>query len=273
MSELDPGGLDEALKRLGPRPSFAAFCAAAEPAFAALARSRTFVPHLERELATLARQPVAVAGVDRKPNELWVRPHGRMMLFRATSKQEGHPPTIVGHGCHRLRWIVSGHLIARRYRHAEARDPNVLDRSARLELVEERELLPGDLIRIEAWRQVVEFTAGEGVVLGLDSAPSYSTRWAYHRETLQPIAAIVADQTLAKIAFALQMLGEIGTVEDAAGLEVLLTNHSHSVRWAALRTAVQLGHPDARALVERAVSDPHPHVRNAAHAALQRSAS
>lgn len=62
--------------------------------------------------------------------------------------------------------------------------------------------------------------------------------------------------------------GEIGTAEHTHGLEVLMRSHVHSGRWSAVRTAVKLGHSESRSLVECALGDPHPHIRNAAVKAL-----
>lgn len=268
MADLDPGPLDTALYELGPTPSFSRFCETAEPLFEAFVAGRSFIPWMERSLEELARMPTAKAGVDGKPYHLWATMHGRLALVRVRSKQEGNPKTLTGHVFHRLMKVVSGRLRASRWRHLERVDPTVLDRHARLTLVEDVWLAPGTLIRLEAGQDVIEFSKGQGVVAGLDSAPIHTTRWAYDRTSLAPVAVVVADARIGRIEHALQMLREIGNADDALGLEPLMRNHVHSVRWSAVRTAVQLGHPDGRLLVERALEDPHPHVRNAAAKAL-----
>jgi hypothetical protein len=164
--------------------------------------------------------------------------------------------------------LVTGTLRASRWRHPVRVDPSVMDRRARLTLVADGRLEPGALISLESGQDVIEFTGGRGVVVGLDSASIHNTRWAYDRSSLTPTAVVVADATVGRIEHALQMLGEIGTAEHAHGLGVLMRNHVHSVRWSAVRTAVKLGHPESRLLVERAREDPHPHIRNAAAKAL-----
>jgi hypothetical protein len=162
---------------------------------------------------------------------------------------------------------VSGSIAIKRYKHAVASDPSVLDRECELTGCSTVALMTGEFQCLAAWSDVSELD-GDGVVLTLQSALCHTTRWAYSRETLKPVALVAAERSLGRIEDALQMLSRVGTTEHASICEVFLRHQSHSVRWEAVRAASVLGHPDLRRLIEQAAQDPHPDVRGAAVAAL-----
>jgi hypothetical protein len=268
VSTLQTDALDRALLTLGRAPSFTRFCETAEPLFDEFVAGRSYVPWLGEALDDLARNASAKAGVGGKPYHLWATMHGRIAIVTVQSKHAGNPNTLTGHAYHRLMKVIAGDVRVTRWRHPQRVDPGVLDRRARLEIAADEWCSAGATLRVEAGQDVVEFREGHGVVVGLDSAPIHHTRWAYDRASLAPIAVVVADATIGRIEHALQMLGEIGSSEDAAALDGLMKNHVHSVRWSALRVALKLGRSDGQSLLERALEDPHPHIRNAAASAL-----
>ena len=96
----------------------------------------------------------------------------------------------------------------------------------------------------------------------------HTTRWAYSREALRPVALVSADRQLGRIEDALSMLREIGSDADAHVCEVLAEYPAHAVRWEAIRTAFALNCPEWRNLAQKATRDVHPDVRAAATAAL-----
>ena len=251
---------------LSPSDTRSTFRKALEKPFAQLLQSELIQQRLQRALERLAADPMAL------PRVPVTRRLGATLCPEApcvgvSLVQPATARTITGTPRHRFVGCLAGRVEVTRYVPESDRDPAVLDRDCGLRSAGVRVLDRGEFDCFEAWRDVTEFD-GRGVLLQLHSPLCHTTRWAYDRRSLKPVALVAAERSLGRIDDALQMLRRIGTAGHAVACEKLLDHESHVVRWEAVRVACALGHKESRRLVENATRDSHPHVREAATRAM-----
>jgi hypothetical protein len=158
------------------------------------------------------------------------------------------------------------------YGHASPHPPDVFDRSVVLSSLGERELGPGDILELRAWRDIVDPlpSTSPTYLIELSSSPVDRVRWTYERATLRPHTPTPANRSSNLIEFAVWTLLQLGHPDTLAALRRVAEHPSHHVRWTALRAAVEVDPAAATALLEAAQDDPHPHVRSAAQRGLER---
>jgi hypothetical protein len=155
-----------------------------------------------------------------------------------------------------------------------APEPNDdLRRDARLCAHKPTTYRPGDLLRIRAARDVIEFRPLPGrnaVVLAFSSAPVYDYRWVYEHDSLLPIRLFPGEVGLTRIEYALQVTAHMGDRESLPTLRALASHSAHFIRWTAIRCAAQVDLKTGLELLEHARTDSHPQVRAAAETTLRR---
>jgi len=242
--------------------TFERFCRSVRPHFESLLRSglveRLMLRDLDRLAGGSARESVRDLLFDDDAGylDLFPGPHQAARVLE-------------GSGGHRLIGLMGGSVTARTYRHPADHDPNVLESTCVPQEVNEVLLTRGDVIDAEAWRDVVDIR-GDGLLLVLRSSVVHPTRWAYDRHTLRPVGLMPATRALGRLVEGLELLSHIGESADGPICDQLAKHPAHAVRWQAIRTAFALECPGARALIENAVRDVHPEVREAATLALER---
>lgn len=136
-----------------------------------------------------------------------------------------------------------------------------------------RHLSSGEVLGLRAGYDIFRFH-------GTNTAPivllTFSTdfvlrlRWEYDPDTLCPTRIIAADPMSSRLEFACKMLAQFGSQTSVAPLKHLAQQHpDHFVRWTALKNLLDLNFEEGLVLLQQAVNDPHPHVRNAAHRSLE----
>lgn len=252
-----------ALEQLGERPSFSDFKETMAPLFLELLTSPTleaFILDALERLASLSEDKALPSYV------LLSSKCGRSGLSVVNESLE---PDIMGSTRHELYGVIAGSATFERYRLSKCADVSVLDSDARLVADPPMTLTPKcQYVSAEAWVDVLDIH-GEGILLRLESAPIYPVCWFYERRTKSAKGLISARALDSKIQESLKILSQIGSKRDADICIELSRHSSHWVRWEAIRTVNALGHEMAADLLQQALNDPHPEVREAARAAFE----
>jgi hypothetical protein len=160
----------------------------------------------------------------------------------------------------------------RRFFQARPFPVDVLDRSRRLEDRGIQTVLAGQVATISAGHDVIDISAAAGptVMLWLQARETARLFWRYDSATLMPQALVSDVGDVGRLEFAAAVLARMGDVRNAPALQKLYWHPDHVVRWAAVRALMKLDRAAGLELLEAALSDPHPHVRQAARTGLDR---
>jgi HEAT repeats len=255
----DTAPVDTLRRALAQSPSFDAFGRLRDH-FSRLLRSGLVENALRQDLERLAGQRSEEAM--------------RTLLFEDAAGQlhlsvcyTDEPVTIDGSASHQFVGVVAGQARVKCYAHAQRLDPSVFDPECRLERRPDVVLAAGDVLLTEAWTDVIE-PYGSGLLLWLRSAAIHHVQWIYDRQGM-PLALMPASRALARIQASLELLGHVGDADDASLCFRLAAHGAHAIRWQAIRTACQLHHPDSVTLLQRALHDSHPEIRDAASQTLR----
>jgi HEAT repeats len=142
-----------------------------------------------------------------------------------------------------------------------------------LKLVESGILNPGDVLMRNGLCEVVDYEPIEAAVtfVRLFSANTGSVQWAFERETLRPWGATAADPRSSHLVSITNLAGQLGQTDVIETLASLAVRHDdHFVRWSAVKNLCLVDRSAGLAAVEKAITDPHPHVRTAAVRTLDR---
>lgn len=170
---------------------------------------------------------------------------------------------------HFIGVIGPGSLENRRFWQPSPLPSDILDRTKRLKDRGIEHLHPGDIALKRAGHDIT-LTGGRTepvIVLGFNLQDVLPIRWRYDAETLCPDRAIAADLSASRLEFAAMILSRIGDKSSIRPLERLYDHPSHAVRWAALRRLIQVDIQAGLRLLDRAIHDPHPDVRESARRA------
>ncbi|HEY2516256.1 MAG TPA: HEAT repeat domain-containing protein [Polyangiaceae bacterium] len=134
------------------------------------------------------------------------------------------------------------------------------------------ELRPGEIRRCAAGRDVIHSWLGPkaSVWLVFTEAKDIQTSWLYDYATLSPVRQHAPTTGTPRLEYAARLLSELGYKPGVEAIAGLYEHPDHYIRWGALRQLARLDQERALSLLQRAKDDPHPHVRNAAQAALRR---
>lgn len=127
----------------------------------------------------------------------------------------------------------------------------------------------GEILPIEPGRAVVDFKS-VGTVARLETPATEPIDWLFSRETGQAVQGSDAGIITSQLRMAANLLGRLARPTSVVALENLCVHAHHSVRWSAVRNLAMLDGGAARRQLEMMVDDPHPHVRNAARATMER---
>jgi hypothetical protein len=165
-----------------------------------------------------------------------------------------------------------GELEVQRFFQPEPFPTNVIDRRRRLEDRGVHRLRPGQSITVRAGYDVLSNSApgGPTVVLVLETEESTPGFWRYDPSTLLPVAVVRAPGDGARLEFAASVMARLGDGRCTPALRKLFVHADHVVRWAAVRAAMQLDRAVGKELLAATLHDAHPHLRQAAGAALDR---
>lgn len=95
-------------------------------------------------------------------------------------------------------------------------------------------------------------------------------KWMFDRITLKALRATDADVIDMQLRAASDVLGSLRDPSSLEVLEWLSTHRHHAVRWSAIQNVARIKAGSAQPLLERALEDPHPLVRDAAARTLRK---
>lgn len=133
-------------------------------------------------------------------------------------------------------------------------------------------LRPGDVRKCAAGRDILHSWLGRepsGWLVLVDTT-EVQTSWLYDYATLAPVRQHAATTGTPRLEYAARLLSELRYAPAVDAIAGLVEHPDHYIRWGALRQLARLDQGRALTLLQSAKDDPHPHVRNAARAALAR---
>lgn len=254
---------------LGDEPDSAAAFHARADRFAALLASSLLRDLIGDELAALLASPTRT--IQDSFHGVWIVASDRRFELALVATSE---PTEILHGSPRHRLIgvgLPGSVELELFAHSQPHPGDVFDRSLTLAAVGTRSLRAGEVLAQRAWFDVVEPTArAPGHLLIFASAPVDRLRWTYERATLRPLRPTPTDLAIHHLEYAIGTLLHLGDPDAVEVLAGLTSCPAHHVRWSAIRAVTELDPARGRELLAAALTDPHPHVRQAARGGLAR---
>jgi hypothetical protein len=151
--------------------------------------------------------------------------------------------------------------------HQPASIPNDhFDPARRLQKFGQLSIGPNDHIKFRSGQDLFRIIRNEGPLIALILRSSQVLRfcWEYDAETLQPVEIMAGDLMASRMQFAAEALGHLGNDESLAILRDLLEHEDHFLRWQAVQSAFGIDYSIAIELLQKCISDAHPHVRRAA---------
>lgn len=228
---------------------------------------------IDEELALLVREPTHAPS--RATAFAWTVCVGTactLRLLRLPGDAADNGVHLLGSSGHRLLALAVPQHRAQLalYRHDQG-DALTFDTANRLSDPEFLAVDNGDVVALEAWRDVAEWLpqAEPRVAAVLLSPAIHAQHWVYRRETLCPIELVSTTFDANRLQYALELLAEIGDASHAPAVAAVYTHAAHHVRWAAVKAVLDLDRDRGLALLREAVDDLHPHVARAAARGLQ----
>ncbi len=145
-------------------------------------------------------------------------------------------------------------------------DTDVFDAAAFL-TKPEREVFPkGEICVIDSRREIADIVSGSASerptnAVWLIGPMRRSIQWLFSRHTLKSLQAVASDPAHADTVSLIRALVALRSASAVPTLCALTSHASHLVRAEALQALAALDPEGARASLQRAISDEHPHVR------------
>jgi hypothetical protein len=184
--------------------------------------------------------------------------------------REQEEKEISTYSCHAAFVVLGPHALTVRQYRLTPPIADVFIPSAHLEDLGTATLSVGAVARIRAGEAAIRLLHARGattvaVVRSHDVCPIRSVA---NVATGLASYAMAASVHSSRLELACRMVAEIGEAADVPRLEGLLAHPHHFVRWAAIRAIGQLDGVRGHALLQRALDDAHPDVRETARLAL-----
>jgi hypothetical protein len=222
---------------------------------------------MNAELSMILKEPL-------QPSPTW-RP-ARVMPFEEKLWQfeYGLMPTktdfIHSHVGHAMIAVIGPEpLVVDRYRPSHDIDNDVFDPQVTLLLPKRKVYVPGSVCVVDARKGLFDFLVESPTfVMILSGRVRRAIQWVFSRHTLQAVHAVPSNSNDAHIAEMIGALTAMGSATSIATLYTLTTHSSHFIRWSALQALARLNPEAAKASLQRATKDAHPHVRSASEKAI-----
>ena len=160
-------------------------------------------------------------------------------------------------------------LVVDRYQPSHDVDNDVFDPHVTLLLPKREVYIPGTVCIVDTSKGVFDFLVeSQTFVMILSGRVRRAIRWVFSRHTLQAVHAIPSSDNDAHIAAMISALAAMRSTTSIATLYGLTTHPSHFIRWSALQALTRLNPEAAKASLQRATKDKHPHVRTASEKAI-----
>lgn len=157
------------------------------------------------------------------------------------------------------------------YRVPDSCSREVFDETQEPLFVESRIRHPGELLRVTAGIDVIDWTIDHPVVLlRFISAPSEPLQWTYRKAPVRPWFVASVDPGATQISALCDYLSAIRYANATTPMLGLLEHRNHQVRWEATQALWRIDREAGLQALQRCTNDTHPHVRSAAHRTQQR---
>ncbi|GAA0318401.1 hypothetical protein GCM10009087_31040 [Sphingomonas oligophenolica] len=146
-----------------------------------------------------------------------------------------------------------------------------LDTTKELKLLESGVMRIGEIVSKNGRAHSLDIYPSEATcayTVRVNTIPYASFEWAFSRQTLRPIkmsSLRAADSNLTTI---FDLLSAVGSPQSVEWLAPYAEHKLHFIRWHAVNAVGTIDSKIGLELAERAVADPHPHVRAAARSTL-----
>lgn len=156
-----------------------------------------------------------------------------------------------------------------RYHPSHDIDNDVFDPHVALLQPKREVYVPGSICAVDARKGLFDFVVESPTfVMILSGRQRRAIQWIFSRHTLQAVQSVPSNGTDAHIAAMIAALTAMGNASSTSTLHALTTHSSHFVRWSALQALSRLNPEAAKASLQRATKDNHPHVRSASKKAI-----
>ena len=184
----------------------------------------------------------------------------------------GNRPEVVGFGSDMMFYNLGpGALEIEIYEFPDNQPLDVFDKSVKVTLKKSFVQNKGDIVKLRAGKDIIKILNVNEIAfqLYLVSSEIQDLVWHYDEKTLMPLYATAGKSQASRIQCMLMMLAQLGSKHAIPLLKKLTSVKQHFLRWSAIKTILALSPDDGYPLLQDAVHDPHPHVRNASKATLQ----
>jgi hypothetical protein len=174
---------------------------------------------------------------------------------------------------HMMLGVVGPGPIRLRHFAIPASRPNrVFDRSFRPVETQTLSAAPGEVVSFEAGRHMFDVVPPDvsTVVVCLSSTQCSEFIWEYDARTLEPLRVCSANLAETRLVYSIELVAQLGSPTSVEALADVSAHHAHNVRWAVVKAMLRIDRDRGITLLRAALSDVHPHVRNAAESTLRR---
>jgi hypothetical protein len=222
---------------------------------------------MHAELAKILKFPL-------QPSSAWRPAHVVPFEEKLWRFEYGLMPTktdfIHSHVGHAMIAVIGPEpLVVDRYRPSHDIDNDVFDPQVKLLLPKRKVYAPGSVCVVDTRKGLFDFLVESPTfVVKLSGRVRRAIQWVFSRHTLQAVHTVPGNSSDAHIAEMIGALTAMGSATSIATLYALTTHNSHFIRWSALQALARLNPEAAKASLQRATKDAHPHVRSASEKAI-----
>jgi hypothetical protein len=178
------------------------------------------------------------------------------------------PKTLLLDPLHSLQILLDDRPLSySRYSVDGSFDPSVFSEDVGLKLDSRKRLDNGEVVSKDARSEIVDYLFDSdqpASMLRLTYGPIGAYEWEFDRESLKAVSISMNDPANNSIYALCELLAEIGFEGSIDHLIPLLSHEGYEIRWRAIQAIGKINPQMGVSLIEKALEDPHPHVRTAA---------
>ena len=155
------------------------------------------------------------------------------------------------------------------YKLPETFQREVFDPELRPVTARANHLAPGEVLRIRAGVDLIDWQIQEPVVLlRFITAPQDAIQWTFRKDPIRPWFVASVDPDATQLSGLFSYFEAMSYEPAAIPITNLLGHRNHQVRWQATKALWKIDQNLGMQALRAALADPHPHVRNAASKTL-----
>lgn len=184
---------------------------------------------------------------------------------------DGNRPEVVGFASDMMFYNLGpGTLEVEIYEVSINQNLDIFDKRKKPTLKSKAVQNVGDIITLKAGREIIKITKLNDIAyqLYLVSSKVQNLVWHYDENTLEPKYATAGKSQSSRLQCAMMILAELGSTRALPYIKELTKSNEHFLRWDAVKVLLALNPEEGKPYLEKALKDPHPHVRCAAKSTL-----